>query len=297
MSYLECYSAAKDSNARGNIADSLVRVAEDQTAIRFRKRSDLSRTIRMASLLEDKGLEKHSIRDEFLAEFHGHVPPIYISHGDLCINCDCQLQRETDATLICPSCGASTVVQDATSTSVSWNDDLDYSSFCYKRTNHFCDWISTSMAKQNVEIEQNVLDQVMARLVKTQVAPENVNAKVVRDVLKFLKLRRYYEHSLLIACRLTGQSPPRITPEQEEQLRVMFAQIQKPFETVREKLFPDRKNFLSYSYILYKFCENLGLEHFKENFQLLKGRDKLHKQDLLYKEICKELNWDFQPSI
>jgi len=153
------------------------------------------------------------------------------------------------------------------------------------------------MAKQNVEIEQNVLDQVMARLVKTQVAPENVNAKVVRDVLKFLKLRRYYEHSLLIACRLTGQSPPRITPEQEEQLRVMFAQIQKPFETVREKLFPDRKNFLSYSYILYKFCENLGLEHFKENFQLLKGRDKLHKQDLLYKEICKELNWDFQPSI
>jgi len=67
--------------------------------------------------------------------------------------------------------------------------------------------------------------------------------------------------------------------------------MQEPFEQVREKLFPERKNFLSYSYILFKFCEILGLDEFKQNFQLLKGRDKLHKQDQIFRAICEKLNW------
>ena len=77
----------------------------------------------------------------------------------------------------------------------------------------------------------------------------------------------------------------------------MFAQMQEPFEQVREKLFPERKNFLSYSYILFKFCEILGLDEFKQNFQLLKGRDKLHKQDQIFRAICEKLNWSFTPSV
>ncbi len=296
--YLIQYKNSKDDNARGNISDSVVRLAETQNPVRYRKRSDLTRTIRMASREGgDRGIEKHSLKDEFLSEFHGHAPPVYISHGDLCPNCDTQLERESDSSLVCSRCGVSVQVQDAVSTNVSWNDEMDYVSFQYKRANHFCEWVNTSMAKQNCEIPKDIIDNCMKRLAREKILPEQIDAARIRQVLKELKLRKYYEHSLLIACRLTGKTPPRITPEQEEELRNMFAQMQEPFEQVRDKLFPERKNFLSYSYILFKFCEILGLQDFKQNFTLLKGRDKLHKQDQIFRAICQKLNWSFTPSV
>lgn len=35
----------------------------------------------------------------------------------------------------------------------------------------------------------------------------------------------------------------------------------------------------------------------KSSFTLLKGRDKLLKQDSIFKPICEILNWEFIPSI
>ena len=54
--------------------------------------------------------------------------------------------------------------------------------------------------------------------------------------------------------------PPTITPEIEEKIRAMFQDIQAPFLLYCPD---DRTNFLSYSYILYKFFELL------EQYELL----------------------------
>lgn len=296
--YLVEYENARDTNTRGNISDSLVRIADTQVPIRHRKRSDLSHTIRMASRTDDdSGTERHSIRDEFVTIFHGAAPAVYISHGDMCPTCDKQLARDMDNSLVCSDCGINVQVHDSTANAVSWNDELDYASFQYKRSNHFSEWLNASTAKQTCDIPDEVLRQCMSSLAREKVRPDNVDAMRIRQILKNLDLQKFYEHSLLISCRLTGKTPPRITPEQEEQLRVMFAQIQEPFEKCREVLFPNRKNFLSYSYCLYKFAELLGLDHFKKNFQLLKGREVLYKQDVIFRAICEELGWSFTPSI
>ena len=59
----------------------------------------------------------------------------------------------------------------------------------------------------------------------------------------------------------------------------------------------DRKNFLSYSYVLHKFVELLGLDEYKICFPLLKSREKLHQQDKIWKGICNILRWEFIRSI
>jgi hypothetical protein len=74
----------------------------------------------------------------------------------------------------------------------------------------------------------------------------------------------------------------------------MFIAVQPAFEKHCPK---DRKNFLSYSYCLYKFFELLGYEQFLETFTLLKGRDKLARQDEIFQKICEELDWQFIPSV
>ena len=82
--------------------------------------------------------------------------------------------------------------------------------------------------------------------------------------------------------------------ELEEKLRAMFKEIQGPFLEVCP---PTRTNFLSYSYVLYKFVELLGLDQYKQCFSLLKSRDKLYDQDQIWRKICDKLKWQYIKSI
>ncbi len=72
--------------------------------------------------------------------------------------------------------------------------------------------------------------------------------------------------------------------------------IQVPFEKHCPK---NRKNFLSYSYTLFKMAQVIGEDHMLTTFYLplLKSRDKLAVQDTIWKGICKELNWEFIPTV
>lgn len=72
-----------DTRAVGRIEDSLVSMSTEQQHKRYRARSDLDRTIRMALRVHNDGaqVQRHAIVDEFLSEFHGHEPPIFLMHG------------------------------------------------------------------------------------------------------------------------------------------------------------------------------------------------------------------------
>ena len=199
------------------------------------------------------------------------------------------------AIMTCSKCGYSVAYLDATMSSMSYSDDVEFSSFSYKRINHFNEWLQQVQAKETFEISQEILEAVMAELHRQRVTSvEHVTPKKVREVLKTLKLRKAYEHVAQITCKLTGRRPLRISSETEEMCRLMFIAVQPAFEKHCPK---DRKNFLSYSYCLYKFFQLLGLDAFLETFTLLKGRDKLAKQDEIFKKICEELDWDFVPSV
>ena len=105
---------------------------------------------------------------------------------------------------------------------------------------------------------------------------------------------RSYEHTNAICNVLNGVPPPRLPPELEDKLKGMFVEIQEPFE---RNCPPQRKNFLSYGFTLYKFCELLGADEYLVHFPLLKSSEKLYAQDQIWKKICKDLRWEFIPSV
>jgi hypothetical protein len=122
----------------------------------------------------------------------------------------------------------------------------------------------------------------------------DLNAKKLKEILKKLRMNKYYEHIPHILNKLNGLPIPHFEPELEEKLRSMFKLIQAPFLRHADAT---RKNFLSYSYCLHKMCQLLGRDEFLSNFSLLKSRDKLFSQDQTWKKICEELNWTFIPSL
>ena len=46
-----------------------------------------------------------------------------------------------------------------------------------------------------------------------------------------------------------------------------------------------------------KFLELLGYDKYIVYFPLLKSREKLQQQDFIWKKICKDLKWQYIPSV
>ena len=206
----------------------------------------------------------------------------------------------SEALLGCKTCGRTRLYVQATSFNRAYKEDgREFSGFnykySYKRSHHMQDWIHLVQGKETAEVHADVITHVMQEFVLRRITSKDaIDAKKVREVLKSLKLRKYYDNVAQITARITGKPPPRMTLDQESQCLLMFHAV--------EQLWPihcpaDRRNFLSYSYCLYKFCELLGWDYLLPNFSLLKGKDKLQRQDAIWKKICDDLEWDYFPSI
>tara|TARA_Y100000996_G_scaffold414509_1_gene405594 strand:- start:3326 stop:4405 length:1080 start_codon:yes stop_codon:yes gene_type:complete len=203
--------------------------------------------------------------------------------------------KNVDSLLICEECGYTDSII-INSEKVSYKDPPRESSyFAYKRINHFNEWLAQFQAKETTDIPEEVYKGILKELKKNKFLKiDDISYKNMREILKKLKYNKYYEHIPHIINILNGKKAPILTRQYEEQLRIMFKEIQTPF---MQHCPENRKNFLSYSYVLHKFCELLELDHLLVYFPLLKSREKLQQQDIIWQKICKTLLWEYIPSI
>jgi hypothetical protein len=198
--------------------------------------------------------------------------------------------------IICHDCG---VAEPWISEELTYREEQEQTEmiiiYSYKRDNHFNEWLLQFQAQEQTNIPDDVIEKLRHEFKKTKIKSlDEITHAKVRSFLKKLKLNKYYEHVPYITNILNGIQPPKMTLELEERLRRMFQEIQEPFN----KHCPEnRKNFLSYSYVLYKFCELLGEDDYLDCFPLLKSKEKLYQQDVIWRNICKELKWEFIPTI
>lgn len=171
----------------------------------------------------------------------------------------------------------------------------EISYFSYKRINHFSEWLNQIQGKETTDIPEEVFNKIMLELNKQRIYNlATVTPLKIREILKKHKINKYYEHIPYILNKITGIPNPHLNTELEDKLKNMFKEIQVPFL----KFSPNnRKNFLSYSYVLHKFIQILKKDEFLKYFPLLKSRDKLHQQEQIWKCICEDLGWKFIRSI
>ena len=213
-----------------------------------------------------------------------------------CAECGTDMEfSQNEAMLYCPECGLTEFIL-IDSDRPSYKDPPRESSYyAYKRINHFNELLAQFQAKGSTEIPQDVFDQIVAELKKQRITDfKGLKPKQMRELLRKLKMNRQYDHIPYIISRLNGSIAPVMDRETEEKLRHMFKEIQPSFQKHCPK---NRRNFLSYSYVLYKFCELLELDEFLASFPLLKNRDKLYQQSKVWQAICYEMGWEFIKSI
>ena len=153
--------------------------------------------------------------------------------------------------------------------------------------------------KESTEIPDEVYDKLWGEIKKNRIEDMNtLTNQKMREFLKKHKLNKYYEHINYLLYRMSSNSnPPVISKADEERLCNAFKQIQGPFaESLHAKT---RRNFLSYSFTLYKLSQLFELDHLLPSFSLLKSVDKLRIQDKIWKDITSHpsLNWEWIPTV
>ena len=247
-------------------------------------------------------------RDKMLERYLAVVDPTQIKSGIMpgsgiepgwgnCDSCGVEMTfYQNEAILGCPRCGREEFIL-VDSEKPSYKDpprEITY--FAYKKINHFNEWLAQFQAKENTDIPQNVIEAVMLELRKERISdPKKVKKEKIREILQKLKMSKMYDHVQQIKNRIQHQMTNlTLSKEMEEKLQYLFKEIQPAFI----KYCPaDRSNFLSYPYVLYKLCQLLEMDEFLPCFQLLKSREKLYQQDQVWRNICKEMQWQFIKSI
>lgn len=163
--------------------------------------------------------------------------------------------------------------------------------YYYKRQNHFQECINQIQGRETITIPGEVYDSIYEECRKLRIEPLSLSSEKIKFILKKTKWTKYSENNQYILYAITGRRNISFSIEFEDKLNKMFDEIQAPFD--RHK--GERKNFLSYNYCFYKFFELMGLDEYLGYFQLLKDRQKLAEHDVIWKKICRDLGWEFNP--
>jgi hypothetical protein len=245
---------------------------------------------------EKKGMQRNQLLNEYLQledpSMARNTVDDYDDPWTLCDECGNEMNMcLNEANLTCSKCGHQEFIL-VDSDKPSYKDPpREVCYYAYKKINHFNEWLAQFQAKESTEIPADIYDAIMVQLKKERITNmSTLKPTKLREILRKMKCSKYYEHIPHIINRLNGQNAPFMSREDEEKLRHMFREIQPSFKKHCPK---GRRNFLSYGYVLYKFCELLEMDEYLSCFPLLKNRDKLYLQDKTWQQICNDMGWGY----
>lgn len=249
-------------------------------------------------------VHKSTLVDEYLsATDPTYLPPMAPEEDCLCAKPECRvplLCLQAEGIMVCPKCGYQEILLVEQNRAMIRPSSKEASHMSYKRINHFREWCSQVQGKESTDIPEEVFERILAEIKKEKITDvKKITYAKMREILKRLRINKYYEHIQYLMHRITGVPPPYFPPELEEKLCQMFKEVQPAFVRHCPK---NRSNFLSYSFCLSMFFRILGAQDPRYNeylkyFPLLRARDKLYTQDQIFKAICKDLGWPFIPSV
>lgn len=167
--------------------------------------------------------------------------------------------------------------------------------FFYKRRHHFDEILSQIQGIEMTTIPDEIIEIINSEIKKEGIKDLNkLTNKKMKEFLRKNDKSNYYEHISFIIKKIK-KTPVLVIPKQlQDQLRIMFNLVEEKYIIHKPS---NRKNFLNYKYVFYKFFELLNLPDYQKHFDLLKSKNKLYEHDQIWKKICLDLNWHFYETI
>ena len=225
-------------------------------------------------------------------------PQDYILSSDICTVCEKgeMVPQDEDGIMICNNSQCGQFITYIVDSSKPNNKDPpnEVSYTAYIRLNHFKEILSQFQAKETTQIPNEVIDAIRARIKKERITDMKlINYDKMREILRKLGLNKYFEHIQYINS-IFGVKPPIMNEELHETLCVLFIEIQKPWAIHCPA---NRTNFFNYTYTLYQLCTLLDQTQYLPYIPMMKDREKQLEQDMIWKKVCGDLDWEFFPTV
>lgn len=211
---------------------------------------------------------------------------------------DCEdgelIVHEEDGVVMCNRCFQITeyIMDSSKPTNKEMPSEVSYTA--YIRLNHFKEILSQFQAKETTQIPKEVIDAIRNRIKKERIADiQTIDNKTMRDILRRLKLNKYFEHIQYINS-LLGIKPPAMSEKLIETLCVLFIELQEPWALYCPE---SRTNFFNYTYTLYQLCVLLDQNQYLPFIPMLKDVTKQKEQDMIWKKMCQHLDWVYYPTV
>jgi hypothetical protein len=172
----------------------------------------------------------------------------------------------------------------------------------YKAINHFRELLNriqgrslctvTNGCRERTRIPPESIEAIQSELSKRRLNMPTLHQ--VRECMRVTGNNRYYGELYSLWAKANGRTLPQFTWQQEQKLCSMFTMVQNAYAKCKPK---GRKNFLSYTYTLFKLCELLEYDSLLSLISLLKSDEKLRTHDTVWREICTELRWEYIPTV
>lgn len=253
------------------------------------EKQDIAKYVQAKKLYQDYW---YNVNNEFT-----NIQDYFIS-CDMCEICNNgeMVPQEDEGIMICNNikCGRfiTHIVDSSKPNNKEPPNEVSYTA--YIRLNHFKEILSQFQAKETTQIPEEVIEQIRARIKKERIKDmKEINYDKMREILRKLGLNKYFEHIQYINS-LFGIKPPIMNEELHETLCVLFIEIQKPWATHCP---PNRTNFFNYTYTLYQLCVLLDQSQYLPFIPMMKDREKQLEQDMIWKKVCEDLDWEFFPTV
>ena len=247
----------------------------------------------------EKYKQSKQLYQEYWKNVNGEIPNLqdYVLSCHNCLICNQGelIPLEEEGILICNNVVCGKFIVNIIDNQKPLNKEMpnEVSYTAYIRLNHFKEILSQFQAKETTKIPDELFDAVRNRIVKERKQLKEVNYAEMRSILSTLGYNKYFEHIQYINSIL-GIKPPVMDEELHETLCVLFIEIQQPWALFCPT---NRTNFFNYTYILCQLCVLLNQTQYLPYIPMMKDRIKQLEQDMIWKDVCMYLDWEYFPTV
>jgi len=222
----------------------------------------------------------------------------FVIASNICDTCQTGelIHQDEDGIMICNNSKCGTFITYILDGSKPSNKEPpnEVSYTAYIRLNHFKEILSQFQAKETTRIPGEVIENIRQRIIKERITDMKlINYDKMREILRKLGYNKYFEHIQYINS-IFGIKPPIMNEELHETLCVLFIEIQKPWAVHCPA---NRTNFFNYTYTLHQLCVLLDQTQYLPYIPMMKDREKQLEQDMIWKKVCNDLDWEFFPTV
>lgn len=158
----------------------------------------------------------------------------------------------------------------------------------YRRITHFTSLLDALTTRRP---PPDLLAAVEAEARRQRVDPARLVHARMRDLMRAVGAETSYPLAPTLLAALKREPLPRLTVHEIMRLHALFESVQRAFTAVIRAVDRQRKNFVSYPFLLRKCLQHIGRDDLGAHLFMLKTPEKVRRQQVIWGAIHRHLNW------